>query len=71
MLDEIAKWQARTGSTVLVDGSFQYMPWNKAVSEASVRLDPSTTIRLESHRRLQEPAGCRSPVRRVAQGGIA
>lgn len=48
VLDEIAKWQARTGSTVLVDGSFQYMPWNKAVSEASARLDPSTTIRLIS-----------------------
>ena len=48
VLDEIAKWQGRTGSTVLIDGSFQYMPWNKTVFEATAKLDPSITIRLIS-----------------------
>ena len=48
VLDEIAEWQARTGSTVLVDGSFQYMPWNKIAFEATAQLDPSKTIRLIS-----------------------
>lgn len=48
VLDEIAEWQGRTGSTVLIDGSFQYMPWNKTVSEATAQLDPSRTIRLIS-----------------------
>jgi histidinol-phosphate/aromatic aminotransferase/cobyric acid decarboxylase-like protein len=48
VLDEISMWQNKTGSTVLVDGSFQYMPWNKTVFEATARLDPSKTIRLIS-----------------------
>lgn len=48
ILEEIAQWQARTGSTVLIDGSFQYMPWNKRVFEATSLFDPSMTIRLIS-----------------------
>lgn len=48
VLVEVANWQARTGSMVLVDGSFQYMPWNKTVSEATARMDPSMTVRLIS-----------------------
>lgn len=47
-IEEIGRWQARTGSSVLIDGSFQYMPWNGAVHEATARLDPSRTIRLIS-----------------------
>jgi histidinol-phosphate/aromatic aminotransferase/cobyric acid decarboxylase-like protein len=48
VLTPIREWQARTGSTVLIDGSFQYMPWNKTVSEATAHLDPTKTIRLIS-----------------------
>ena len=48
VLDHIGIWQERTGSTVLVDGSFQYMPWNKTAFEATAHLDPSKTIRLIS-----------------------
>lgn len=48
VLGEIAAWQTKTGSTVLVDGSFQYMPWNRIISEGTARLDPSLTIRLIS-----------------------
>ena len=48
VLAEIGRWQARTGSTLLIDGSFQYMPWSKTVHEETARLDPATTIRLVS-----------------------
>jgi aspartate/methionine/tyrosine aminotransferase len=44
----LADWQARTGSTIFVDGSFQYMRWDEQVSEPTAMLDPSKTIRLVS-----------------------
>ena len=48
MLAEIAEWQQKTGSVVMIDGSFQYMPWSKTVAEGTVCFDPSLTIRLIS-----------------------
>jgi histidinol-phosphate/aromatic aminotransferase/cobyric acid decarboxylase-like protein len=42
----IAEWQRRTGATVIVDGTFQYMHWNGATAEASEQLDPDRTFRL-------------------------
>lgn len=48
VLADVAEWQQRTGSIVLIDGSFQYMPWNGTVVEPTAHLDPSLTIRLIS-----------------------
>ena len=45
-MDRIAEWQRRTGSTVIVDGTFQYMGWSGAAAEATERLDPDLTFRL-------------------------
>ncbi len=45
-VDRIADWQRRTGSTVIVDGTFQYMGWEGATKEATDRLDPDLTFRL-------------------------
>lgn len=45
-LEAIAAWQRRTGSTIIVDGTFQYMSWDGAGSEATERLDPDLTFRL-------------------------
>lgn len=45
-VDRIAEWQQRTGSTVIVDGTFQYMGWNGASTESTDRLDPDLTFRL-------------------------
>jgi aspartate/methionine/tyrosine aminotransferase len=42
----IAEWQRRTGATVIVDGTFQYMHWGGATAEASEQLDPDRTFRL-------------------------
>jgi aspartate/methionine/tyrosine aminotransferase len=48
VIDEVAAWQRKTGSLIFVDGSFQYMKWNNAISEPTSALDPSNTIRLVS-----------------------
>jgi len=45
-IDDIVRWQRDTGSLVFVDGCFQYMAWNRTVSERSALLDPSQTVRL-------------------------
>jgi len=46
LIDQIRSWQDRTGSTVFVDGSFQYMRWDNALTEASSKLDPQRTVRV-------------------------
>jgi aspartate/methionine/tyrosine aminotransferase len=46
IIDEIAEWQQRTSSTVFVDGSLQYLPWNGVLDEPTARLSPSLTFRL-------------------------
>jgi aspartate/methionine/tyrosine aminotransferase len=48
VLKEVAAWQARTGSLVFVDGSFQYMRWDRRIYEPTAELDPTNTIRLIS-----------------------
>jgi aspartate/methionine/tyrosine aminotransferase len=45
-VDRIAEWQRRTGATVIVDGTFQYMGWGGATAETTDRLDPDLTFRL-------------------------
>jgi len=45
-VEQIAAWQARTGSVVFIDGSFQYTQWDGTRSEYSARLDPNLTFRL-------------------------
>jgi aspartate/methionine/tyrosine aminotransferase len=45
-IDEIARWQQRTGSLVLVDGTFQYQQWDGGRTERSSGLDPALTYRL-------------------------
>ena len=45
-VNRIAEWQSRTGATVIVDGTFQYMGWSGATAEATDRLDPDLTFRL-------------------------
>ncbi len=42
---DIARWQAKTGSTVVVDGSFQYFGL-VAQGELTAGLDPDLTVRL-------------------------
>ncbi len=46
LISRLAEWQARTGSTVFVDGSFQYMRWDGVLREETTRLEPERTIRL-------------------------
>jgi histidinol-phosphate/aromatic aminotransferase/cobyric acid decarboxylase-like protein len=46
VLDQVVGWQERTGSTVVVDGTFAYMGWNGPRPEGAVRLDPQHTLRL-------------------------
>lgn len=48
VLKEIAAWQGRTGSLVFVDGSFQYMRWDRRTYEPTAGFDPTNTIRLVS-----------------------
>lgn len=45
-ISAIAEWQRATKSLVFVDGSFQYMKWNRDRSEATAILDPELTFRL-------------------------
>jgi len=46
LIEQIAHWQRRTQSYVVVDGSFQYMRWDGSTNEATARLDPLRTIRI-------------------------
>jgi aspartate/methionine/tyrosine aminotransferase len=47
VLDSIRRWQDRTGSTVIVDGTFQYLKWESvAREEGATRLSREHTIRL-------------------------
>ncbi|TDD96801.1 aminotransferase class I/II-fold pyridoxal phosphate-dependent enzyme [Actinomadura rubrisoli] len=45
-IDEVARWQQRTGSLVFVDGTFQYLNWGAERREFSSDLDPGLTYRL-------------------------
>jgi aspartate/methionine/tyrosine aminotransferase len=45
-MDQIADWQRRTGSLVLVDGTFQYLQWESRRRERASVLDPALTYRL-------------------------
>ncbi len=47
-LSEIQAWQTRTGSTVFVDGGFQYMSWESEIAEPTSKFDSGLTIRLVS-----------------------
>ena len=42
----IAAWQQRTGSLIMVDGSFQYLNWDDTRSEQTSCLDVERTFRL-------------------------
>lgn len=44
----IDAWQRRTRSLVFIDGSFQYMKWDRTRREHSATLDPELTFRLVS-----------------------
>lgn len=46
VLDAVRAWQLDTGSTVFVDGTFQYMQWDGSLAEASARLPADQTLRL-------------------------
>lgn len=48
VIDQIAQWQRDTGGIVFVDGSFQYMPWDKVIRERTAHLDRARTVRLVS-----------------------
>lgn len=48
VLDGVRRWQERTGSLVVVDGSFQYMRWDGGRAERSARLHPDLTLRIVS-----------------------
>lgn len=45
VIESIRQWQERTGSLVIVDGTFQYLGWDYR-SEASAKLHPELTVRL-------------------------
>ncbi|MBK8176971.1 MAG: hypothetical protein IPK66_17445 [Rhodospirillales bacterium] len=47
-IEQIRRWQERTGSFVFVDGSLQYLAWDHIAAEASSALNPELTIRLIS-----------------------
>jgi aspartate/methionine/tyrosine aminotransferase len=46
LIAEIAAWQNRTGSTVFVDGSFQYLQWEPQSRENTSSLNTELTFRL-------------------------
>jgi aspartate/methionine/tyrosine aminotransferase len=58
-LDEISNWQKRTNSIVFVDGSFQYMSWDKKTFEYSSTLDPERTLRVISPTKSLATSGYR------------
>jgi aspartate/methionine/tyrosine aminotransferase len=46
-IERIARWQRRTGSLVLVDGTFQYARWDRGSRrEPTSRLEPDRTFRI-------------------------
>jgi len=47
-IETIARWQQATESLVMIDGSFQFMQWNRIRKEHSALLDPELTFRLIS-----------------------
>lgn len=46
LIEEISEWQAKTGSTIFVDGSFQYTAWDLSHAERTNIFDPDLTFRL-------------------------
>ncbi|HEV7780804.1 MAG TPA: hypothetical protein VGO58_06040 [Chitinophagaceae bacterium] len=42
----LKEWQGSTGSTIIVDGSFQYFKWDGSKLEISSKLDKQKTLRL-------------------------
>ncbi|UPT67966.1 MAG: hypothetical protein M0D57_04700 [Sphingobacteriales bacterium JAD_PAG50586_3] len=46
IINEISLWQKKTKSTVIVDGSLQYMAWDHSTMEPTAQLDPYLTFRL-------------------------
>jgi histidinol-phosphate/aromatic aminotransferase/cobyric acid decarboxylase-like protein len=47
-MDMIARWQHATESLVIIDGSFQFMQWDRTRREHCAFLDPKLTFRLVS-----------------------
>ncbi|MBN9368084.1 MAG: hypothetical protein J0H59_13785 [Comamonadaceae bacterium] len=43
---EIGKWQATTGSIIVIDGSFQYLEWEGCAKNDVSVFDPSSTLRI-------------------------
>lgn len=46
IINQIHLWQKKTKSFVFVDGSLQYMSWDKSIYEPTSLLEPSLTFRL-------------------------
>lgn len=46
LMQEIIQWQQKTSSFIFVDGSMQYLSWDKKTEESSSKLNPSLTFRL-------------------------
>lgn len=46
IMKELIEWQNKTSSYIFVDGSMQYLSWNKKTNEASSKLNSSLTFRL-------------------------
>lgn len=46
VVEAIKQWQQRTESIVFVDGSLQYLSWEKSAQELSSSFDPALTFRL-------------------------
>ncbi|MBL4692766.1 MAG: hypothetical protein JKY92_05500 [Magnetovibrio sp.] len=44
--EHLKVWQEKTGSTIFIDGSFQYMRWDETIAEPASKLDPNLTYRL-------------------------
>lgn len=78
LIQAIARWQSRTGSLVVVDGTFQYTKWDPAVrTEFTSHLDKRWTLRMVCPTKalgvngirfayLLLPAGLRDDIRYVA-----
>lgn len=46
VIEKIAAWQSATNSVIVIDGSFQYMEWERPVENGIGCFDPSLTIRV-------------------------
>jgi hypothetical protein len=53
-IEVIKNWQLPTDSTVIVDGSFQYMQWDGSRKERTSELEPNQTIRLMHRMRISK-----------------